>query len=190
MRVNSKSVAFAVMAVVLMVLVGFGSVRFVLPTGFFVAPWAGIISLAVLLSAGTGWAFLTTVIALIIMFVLGTAGWVAIIDVLLTVTPLAWLIGWQLPRDQGVTHQQLIFLGLVAGLLQLVLIEGGLAVTGWLFDGQRATAWAFVQLGFSTSILTALLYAVLTPLLAIAVRWLWQRWVTPADNNDSDNSDK
>ena len=190
MRVNSKSVAFAVMAVVLMVLVGFGSVRFVLPTGIFVAPWAGIISLAVLLSAGAGWAFLTTVIALIIMFVLGTAGWVAIIDVLLTVTPLAWLIGWQLPRDQGVTHQQLIFLGLVAGLLQLVLIEGGLAVTGWLFDGQGATAWAFVQLGFSTSILTALLYAVLTPLLAIAARWLWQRWVTPADNNDSDNSYK
>lgn len=190
MRISSKSVVFAVVAVVLMVLAGFVSVRFVLPTGIFVAPWAGIISQAVLLAAGTGWAFLTTVIALIIMFMIGTVGWVAVIDILLTVALLAWLIGWQIPRDQDVTHQQLIFLGLVAGLLQLVLIEGGLAVAGWLFDAQGATAWAFVRLGFSTSILTALLYAVLTPLLAIAARWLWQRWVAPVDDNDSDNSDK
>jgi hypothetical protein len=190
MRISSKSVAFAVVAAVLMVLAGFVSVRFVLPTGIFVAPWAGIISLAVLLAAGTGWAFLTTVIALVIMFMIGTVGWVAVIDILLTVALLAWLIGWQIPRDQDVTHQQLIFLGLVAGLAQLVLIEGGLAVTGWLFDAQGATAWAFVRLGFSTSILTALLYAVLTPLLAIAARWLWQHWVVPVDDNNSDSSKK
>lgn len=186
MRVNSKSVTMAVVTVVLMVLVGFVSARFILPTGVFVAPWAGIISLAVLLAAGTGWALLTTVLALIIMFIFGTVGWATVIDILLTVALLAWLIGWQLPRDQGVTHQQLIFLGLVAGLVQLVLIEGSLAIAGWLFDGQGATVWAFVQLGFSTSVLTALLYAVLTPLLAIAVRWLWQHWVTSTDHNDSE----
>ncbi|MGN1279960.1 MAG: hypothetical protein ACI4T4_04650 [Limosilactobacillus sp.] len=185
MRISVKAVTLAIAAVVLMVLVSLLSVRFILPTGAFVAPWAGIISLAVLLSAGAGWAFLITFVALIIMMMMGTAGWLAVIDILLTVALLAWLIGWQLPRDQDVSHQQLIFLGLVAGLLQLILIEGGLALVGWLFDGQNATAWAFIQLGFSTSVLTALLYAVLTPLLAIMTRWLWQHWVVPSGNNDS-----
>ena len=113
--------------------------------------------------------------------------WVATVAILLTVIVLAWLVGWQL-GDRTVTHQQLIFLGLVAGLLQLVLIEVGLAIAGLLFDGQLATALAYARLGLSTSVLTALLYAVLTPLLGLGTRWLWRHWVAPT-NSDNENKD-
>lgn len=185
MRINIKSLGYAALAVVLMVLVGLISARFILPTGVFVAPWAGIIALAVLLAAGVGDALGVAIVSLVIMFLTGTADLVAIVAILLTVVILAWLVGWQL-RDRTVTHQQLIFLGLIAGLLQLVLIEGCLAIAGLCFDGQGATALAYVRLGLSTSILTALLYAVLTPLLGLGARWLWRHWVAPVDSDNKE----
>lgn len=184
MRSSLKSLVFDALAVVLMALVGLVSARFILPTGVFVAPWSGIIGLAVLLAAGIGDALGVSIVALVIMFLTGMADGVAIIAILLTVVILAWLIGWRSP-DRTITHQQLIFLGLIAGLLQLVLIEAGLAIAGLLFDGQVATSLAYIRLGLSTSVLTVLLYAVLTPLIGLAARWLWQHWVeSPGENSN------
>lgn len=185
MKISLKSLSCDVLAVVLMVLVGMVSARFILPTGVFVAPWAGIVALTILVAAGIGDALSVAIVALVIMSLTGMTDWVAIVATLLTVVILAWLIGWQL-GDRAITHQQLIFFGLVAGLLQLVLIEVGLAIAGLLFDGQLATALAYARLGLSTSILTALLYAVLTPLLGVGVRWLWRHWVAPVDSNSKD----
>lgn len=185
MKISLKSLAFDALAVVLMVMVSLISTRFILPTGVFVAPWAGIISLAVLLAAGIGSALGVAIAALVVMFWTGTVNAVASVSILLTVVVLAWLIGWQL-GDRTVTHQQLIFLGLLAGLLQLVFMEAGLAIMGLLFDGQAATALTYARLGLSLSVLTALLYAVLTPLLGLVARWLWRHWVAPIDSDSND----
>ena len=187
MKISLKSLVCDALAVVLMILVGMVSARFVLPTGIFVVPWAGIVALAVLLAAGIGEALGVVIIALVVMSLTGMTDWVATVATLLTVIILAWLIGWRL-GDRTVTHQQLIFFGLIAGLLQLVLIKAGLAIAGLLFDGQVTTALAYARLGLSTSVLTALLYAVLTPLLGLGTRWLWRHWVAPT-NSDNENKD-
>lgn len=160
-----------------MVLIGMVSERMVLPTGSYTAPWAGIAALSVLLSSDIIIALIVTIAAVALMLLSGTADWLSSIDILMTIVIVAWLIGWRLPDSQVVTHQQLIFIGVTAGLLQFLFLEVGMTVMGWIFDQQWATALAFGRLGFSTSILTALLYAVLTPLLSWVSRWVCCRWL-------------
>lgn len=171
MKSRLKVGTLDIVAVVLMVLIGVVSERLILPTGMFVAPWAGIIALGILLATDLTTALGISIIALVFMFGAGSANILVIVDVLLTILVI-WLVTRRLyPK----THQQLILVGIIAGLLQLVIIEVGLAMMGWFFDQQWETVLAFGRLGLVTSVLTALLYAVFVPLATLACRRLYRQ---------------
>lgn len=161
-----------VVSLVLMVLVSLVGWRVVLPSGVFTTPLAGIISLAAVLTVGTGAAVVVTVIGLVVMFLLGTADWVTCFDILVTVLVVGRVINWRIPLTEKVATQQLILLGIIAGICQVVVIELAMFAAGWLFNGQLATGWAFVRLAFPLGILTALVYAVCLWPVGVGGRWL------------------
>lgn len=173
MRTSVKNGVIVIIAVALMLLVTVFSPRVILPTGSLVAPLAGIIGISALLTVSFSLALLITMLGLVGMYLLGAADEIVIVAVVVTFIAIALLRNRQ---TASVSHQQLILFGLVAGILMFVLIELGLLVRGWLFDGQWSTALAFGQLGLSLGTLTALLYAALVAPVTIGWRKALGRW--------------
>ena len=70
----------AIAAGILMLLVSFTGFQTVLPTGEAFMPLAGVIAVGTAVALGINISFIVTIISTIIMFVLGTADWVILVD--------------------------------------------------------------------------------------------------------------
>lgn len=181
-RYWGKVAGLIVLAIVLMVLVGLISFRTVVPTGVLIAPLAGIVSVAMTIALGTGPGILTAAIAGIVLHFLQAADWLLVVNFLLLTVFIGWLIGWRLPRSQRVTHQQLIWLGIVSGISELLITVIITALFGWLTGGN----WlVFVRLNLLPTILTILCDAVFIAPLAFFFRWLAQQ-LLPPENTGAD----
>lgn len=173
MNKNSlKRAALGIIALIILVLVSLVSFHTVLPTGVFIVPLAGIISVGTVLSLGSVTALIVTVIGAVIMIVLGSSGWIAFFTMIITTLIIGKLINWELPVKAKLPQSQFILVGIVAGIIQLLLVESAFIMVGWYFNHKFSTGWAFAQTLFPSEILTALLYAVLIPPVAMISRWL------------------
>lgn len=177
-----KIAGLVVLGTVLTVLVGLISFRTVAPTGVLIAPLAGIIPVAMTVAIGTVPGALTAVAGTVVLILLGDAGWLMLINYLLVLLFVGWIIGWQLPLSQRVSHQQLIWLALVSAIAEAIVNLLIVAIIGWQSGGE----WlAYIRLDLTPSILAALLYAVLVGPVAMAIRWL-ARQIMPDDNSHDD----
>ena len=120
------------------------------------------------------------------LLLLASADWPLVLNFLVLVLLVGWLIGWRIPLGQRVTQQQLIWLGIVAGIGEFILnlvqvaLVGALTGAGWLI---------FIRLALLPSVLMALLYAVLVGPLAAFWRWLGRQVLPPEEQEgDSENS--
>lgn len=179
-----KVAGIVFLAVVLMVLVGLVSFRTVAPTGMLIAPLAGSVSTALVIALGTTAGLVTAAVGGIFLLFLQNADWVLVANFVILALFIGWLIGWRIPLNRRLTHQQLIWLGIVSGISELVLTVLLTALVGWQTGGD----WlAFVRLNILPTILTALLDAVFVGPLALAFRWL-ARQILPVveDGQDTD----
>lgn len=174
-----KYAGMIIIAAVLTILVGINSFRIVAPTGVLIAPLAGLIPVAVTIAIGTVSGIITAVGACFILLLLGDADWLMLANFVLITAMVGWIIGWRLPLRQKVSHQQLIWLALGAAIAEAVLNLIFVGLVGWQTGGN----WlAFIRLDLVATILTALMYAVLTAPLAMVFRWL-ARQILPDDNH-------
>ena len=174
-----KYAGMVVIAAILTVLVGIKSFRIIAPTGVLIAPLAGLIPVAVTIAIGTVSGIITAVVACLILLPLGSADWLMLVNFVFITALIGWIIGWQLPLRQKVSHQQLIWLALVAAIAEAVVNLIFVGLVGWRTGGDWV---AFIRLDLLSTILTALLYAVLTAPLAMAFRWL-ARQILPGDDH-------
>lgn len=181
MKDRLKTAGIVVLAVVLMLLVGINSLRTITPTAVLIAPLAGLVAVSMVIGLGAVSGLATAVVGSLGLLMVQSADWPLVVNFLLLVILIGWLIGWRIPLSQRLTHQQLIWLGITAGITELVLdlVQAGLmgAITG-------AGGLIFIRLALLPGILTALLYAVFVGPLAALWRWLGRR-LLPPQNSDS-----
>lgn len=174
----SKIAGLDFLALVVMILVGLISFRTVAPTGVLIAPVAGIISLAVTIALGTVSGLLVALVGGIILMFFQNADWLLVLNFVLLVVAVGWVIGWRIPLSRRLSHQQLIWLGILCGIVELLLTILLTVFVGWQTDGN----WlAFVRLNLLPTILTALLDAVLVGPVALVLRWLAKQVLPPDD---------
>lgn len=182
MKRQLKTAGIVILAVVLMLVVGINSWRTVTPTMVLVAPLAGLVAVSITIGLGTLSGAITALVGGFGLLLLGSADWLLILNFLLLTLLIGWLVGWRIPLSRRLTHQQLIWLGIVTGIAELILeliqaaLMGALTGAGWLI---------FVQLTLLTAVLTALLYAVLVGPLAAFWRWLGRQILPPEPQNTS-----
>lgn len=175
----TKVAGITILAIIVMVLVGLVSFRTVAPTGMLIAPLAGIVSTALVIALGTTAGVVAAVIGGLVLLFLQNADWVLVVNFVILALFIGWLIGWLIPLSRRLTHQQLIWLGIVTGISELVLTVLLTAFVGWRTGGN----WlAFVRLDILPTVLTALLDAVLVGPLALAFRWLAKQILPPTDD--------
>lgn len=180
----TKLAGINILAIVVMILVGLVSFRTVAPTGVLIAPVAGIISLAVTVALGTVSGVIVAVVSGILLMFLQNADWLLFLNFVILAVFVGWIIGWRIPLSRRLSHQQLIWLGILGGICELVLTILFTALMGWRTDGN----WlAFVRLNLLPTILTALLDAVLIGPVALVFRWLAKQVLPPED--DGENQD-
>lgn len=167
-----KRMGLGILLAVLMVVVSLVSFRTVLPVGTYTAPLAGILMVGGLLSLGIMTTGVATVIALIVMMLLGTGNWVTFFSLLILLFILVRLINWQVALKDKLAQQQMIIIGIIAGISQLILSELGGLIMGWIFNHQITTGWTFMGALLPSEILTTLLYAILVPPMIMGSRWL------------------
>lgn len=172
MKKQLKTAGIIILAVVLMLLLGVNSWRISAPTAVLVAPLAGLVAVSMTIGLG--------------LLLLASADWPLVLNFLVLALLVGWLIGWRIPLGQRVTQQQLIWLGIVAGISEFILnlvqaaLVGALTGAGWLI---------FIRLALLPGVLMALLYAVLVGPLAAFWRWLGRQVLPPEEQEgDSENS--
>ncbi|EEW52995.1 hypothetical protein HMPREF0494_1718 [Limosilactobacillus antri DSM 16041] len=176
MKKRLRTAGIIILAVVLMLLVGINSWRTVAPTTVLIAPLAGLVAASVAVGLGTVSGVATALIGGLALLLLGSADWLLVLNYLLLVLLIGWVIGWRLPLTRRLTHQQLIWLGIVAGITEFglnlvqVAVMGAVTGAGWLI---------FVRLAWLPGVLTALLFAVLVGPLAAGWRWLGRQLLPP-----------
>lgn len=173
-----------ILAVVLMVIVGLVSFRTVVPTGVLIAPLGGLVAVAVTIGVGTVPGVLTVVVAGIILHFLQNADWLLVLNFLLLTLFIGWLIGWRLPRGQRVTHQQLIWLGIVSGITEFLITVCLTALFGWQTGGSWLVS---VRLNLLSTVLTVLCDAVFIGPLAFIFRWLADQLLPPEEDGSNDH---
>lgn len=180
----TKVAGITILAIIVMVLVGLVSFRTVAPTGMLIAPLAGMVSTALVIALGTVAGVVATVVGGLVLLFLQNADWTLVINFVVLALFIGWLIGWRIPLSRRLTHQQLIWLGIVTGISELILTMLLTAFVGWHTGGN----WlAFIRLDILPTVLTALLDAVLVGPLALTFRWLARQILPPAD--DSQDTD-
>ncbi|WP_228063282.1 hypothetical protein [Limosilactobacillus oris] len=186
MKEQLKTAGIIILAVVLMLLLGVNSWRISAPTAVLVAPLAGLVAVSMTIGLGTVSGVATVLVGGLGLLLLASADWPLVLNFLVLVLLVGWLIGWRIPLGQRVTQQQLIWLGIVAGIGEFILnlvqvaLVGALTGAGWLI---------FIRLALLPSVLTALLYAVLVGPLAAFWRWLGRQVLPPEEREgDSENS--
>ena len=169
-----------------MLLLGVNSWRISAPTAVLVAPLAGLVAVSMTIGLGTVSGVATALVGGLGLLLLASADWPLVLNFLVLALLVGWLIGWHIPLGQRVTQQQLIWLGIVAGISEFILnlvqvaLVGALTGAGWLI---------FIRLALLPSVLTALLYAVLVGPLAMFWRWLGRQVLPPEEQEgDSENS--
>ncbi len=178
-----KTAGIIILAVVLMLLLGVNSWRISAPTAVLVAPLAGLVAVSMTIGLGTVSGVATALVGGLGLLLLASADWPLVLNFLVLALLVGWLIGWRIPLGQRVTQQQLIWLGIVAGISEFILnlvqaaLVGALTGAGWLI---------FIRLALLPGVLTALLYAVLVGPLAAFWRWLGRQ--PEEQEGDSENS--
>lgn len=178
-----KTAGIIILAVVLMLLLGVNSWRISAPTAVLVAPLAGLVAVSMTIGLGTVSGVATALVGGLGLLLLASADWPLVLNFLVLVLLVGWLIGWCIPLGQRVTQQQLIWLGIVAGISEFILnlvqvaLIGALTGAGWLI---------FIRLALLPGVLTALMYAVLVGPLAMFWRWLG-RQVLPLEEQEGDS---
>lgn len=171
-----------------MVLVSIVSFKTILPVGTFTVPLAEILAVGTIFSLGSVPALVVTVLAAGVMILLGTSDWVGFFTMIITTLVIGRLVNWQVPLKVKIPQQQLIVVGIITGLTQLVAAEIGAVVIGWFFNDQLATGWAFAGALLTIESLAALVIAVLVPLVVMASRWLTRQLVPDDSSNDGDDN--
>lgn len=178
-----KTAGIIILAVVLMLLLGVNSWRISAPTAVLVAPLAGLVAVSMTIGLGTVSGVATALVGGLGLLLLASADWPLVLNFLVLVLLVGWLIGWCIPLGERVTQQQLIWLGIVAGISEFILnlvqvaLIGALTGAGWLI---------FIRLALLPGVLTALMYAVLVGPLAMFWRWLG-RQVLPLEEQEGDS---
>lgn len=171
-----KWLGMIVLAVALMVATGLVSWRTVAPTGQLISPLAGIVAVAMTVALGVTTGLVTALLGGGALLLLQSADVSLLINFLLLTLIMGWLIGWRIPLSRRLTHQQLIWLGIAAGIGELVLTLVLTALTGLISDGH----WlAFVELNWLPTLLTALCDAVLVGPVTAVLRWLGRQILPP-----------
>ena len=186
MKKQLKTAGIIILAVVLMLLLGVNSWRISAPTAVLVAPLAGLVAVSMTIGLGTVSGVATALVGGLGLLLLASADWPLVLNFLVLALLVGWLIGWHIPLGQRVTQQQLIWLGIVAGISEFILNLVQVALVGALTGAGRLI---FIRLALLPSVLTALLYAVLVGPLAMFWRWLGPQVLPPEEQEgDSENS--
>ena len=174
MKKQLKTAGIIILAVVLMLLLGVNSWRISAPTAVLVAPLAGLVAVSMTIGLGTVSGVATALVGGLGLLLLASADWPLVLNFLVLALLVGWLIGWRIPLGQRVTQQQLIWLGIVAGISEFILnlvqaaLVGALTGAGWLI---------FIRL------------ALLPGVLAAFWRWLGRQVLPPEEQEgDSENS--
>ena len=138
MKKQLKTAGIIILAVVLMLLLGVNSWRISAPTAALVAPLAGLVAVSMTIGLGTVSGVATALVGGLGLLLLASADWPLVLNFLVLALLVGWLIGWHIPLGQRVTQQQLIWLGIVAGISEFILnlvqvaLVGALTGAGWL----------------------------------------------------------
>lgn len=181
--------SFALISAIVMIIVSLTGYRTVLPTGLAFMPLAGVIAIGLSLSLGAKWSLPTTIIAVVIMMLIGTADWVVLLDFILLLIVVGLIINWQVPLDQDLTHQQLLRLAILTGLFQFAVMIVIYGLIGLIVAGSMATSLTFVGLILPNAILTGLLYAFLGAPIALLMRWLLRQFLHVDSNHHNSGND-
>lgn len=180
-------IGLGILAGVLMVLVSIVSFKAILPVGTFTVPLAEIFAVGAIFSLGSVPALVVTVLAAGVMILLGTSDWVGFFTMIITTLIISRLVNWQVSLKVKIPQQQLIVVGIITGITQLVIAEIGAVIIGWFFNDQLATGWAFAGALLTLESLAALVTAVLVPPAVMASRWLTRQLVTDDSSHDDDD---
>ncbi|GGI63025.1 hypothetical protein [Limosilactobacillus caviae] len=177
----------AIAAGILMLLVSFTGFQTVLPTGEAFMPLAGVIAVGTAVALGINISFIVTIISTIIMFVLGTADWVILVDFIIVLIVVGLILKKQVPLNIDLNHQQLLWLAIFTGLVQLFFISAFYGLIGLVLTGSPTGGLTFVQLIIPNALLTGLLYGFLVAPISLIFRWV-ARKALHIDNHHDDSS--
>lgn len=175
-----KRAGIDLLAVILMTVIGMFAFRTVAPSGELIAPVAGMVSVALTIALGTMDGIVISIIAGILLVFTQNADWFLVANFILMSFAIGWAVGWRVPLSRQITSTELIWLGIVAGLGELVLTQLITAGIGAMHDGN----WlAFLRINLEPTILCALLDAVFIGPLVWLFRWLGRQLLpVEADN--------
>lgn len=161
------------MAVILWLL-GFGlsflQWRLAIPSGMVIIAIGGVFLLAAIFALGVWWSFFMILLAGIIQIILQPMTWVMWGTILIDWLVLSLINGWSMTQEVHLRHEQAINFGVITGVSQLfagllLIIVQAMRLTT---NGNDLTVVARAAL--PGSLVTALLYMALLPLLISLVR--------------------
>ncbi|MBD5806702.1 hypothetical protein DTK66_06190 [Lactobacillus sp. M31] len=176
-----------IVAGVLMILISFTGFQTILPTGEAFMPLAGVITVGIAVALGINISLIVTIISTIIMIVIGTADWVVLVDFIVILIVVGLILNKQVPLSTDLNHQQLLWLAIFTGLVQLFFISIFYGLIGLVLTGSPAGGLTFVQQIIPNALLTGLLYGFLVAPISLIFRWVARKALHVNDHHDDSN---
>lgn len=185
MKQRTKDILWAGGLTIVMILVGLIRYQTPLPRGSVAIELAGVVGLSSMIGLNLRWGAGITTIGTLVLILLGKADWMTALDMVVDMIMIGAFVGWQLPRDLKVTQRQAIGVGIVAGLSQWITAEVLCGIAGDAF-AHGTGILPFMRLALPVTLLTALLYMFILPLLSMAIRHF--TWLPPRDSDKGSTS--
>lgn len=165
MKIQRRAVLvlFDAIALLMMLVISVLQFNVSIPSGTLHIAIVGLVSIALMALTDIVNGIIVTAISFVAIGLFGIMHWQTLLPLGILVAIMAIIIATSLPHHQRLSHQQTIWLGLAAGICQLVLFAIIYFILGWHYFNNFRGAVVELQQVFPAALLSGLLDSLLLP---------------------------